>query len=119
MSFSRYLYVTMSNYWFSLIEIADIQEKVKQTIDFVWKKALSNDWLEQKDAKVMTVIQHYTNLKWSKKFEGGLEDTEEGMKSVFNLLEIKGAGEKPMKILIEGIMLKCTAYVYCTNVELI
>ena len=99
----------MSKYWFSSIEITEIQEKVKQTIDFVWKKALSNDWLEQKDAKAMTVIQHYTNLQWSKKVEGGLEDTEEEMKSVFNILEINGAGEKPIKILIEG---KCLCILY-------
>ena len=43
-------------------------------------------------------MKFYTDLTWMKKVEGG----NEKLMNIFGILELKGAGKKPITILVQG-----------------
>ena len=49
----------------------------------------------------MPLSKLYTDLVWTKRVRG-IRDTSEIMKSMFEIIEVEGAGEKRLNVLVEG-----------------
>ena len=66
-----------------------------------WQNYLSNDWLKPEKAKKMPLSKLYTDLVWTKKVRG-IRDSSETMKNMFEIINVEGAGEKRLTVLVEG-----------------
>ena len=49
----------------------------------------------------MPLSKLYTDLVWTKKVRG-IRDTSETMTSMYEIIEVEGAGEKQFTVLVEG-----------------
>ena len=49
----------------------------------------------------MPLSKLYTDLVWTKKVRG-IRDTRKTMKSMYEIIEVDGAGEEPKNVLVEG-----------------
>ena len=49
----------------------------------------------------MPLSKLYTDLVWTKKVRG-IQDTSETMTSMYEIIQVEGAGEKRFTILVEG-----------------
>ena len=49
----------------------------------------------------MPLSKLYTDLVWMKKVRG-IRDTSEMMKSMYEIIQVDGAGEIPLNVLVEG-----------------
>ena len=78
-----------------------MQERTRRSIRRAWENYLSNDWLRPEKAKKMPLSKLYTDLVWTKKLRG-IRDTSETMKSMYEIIQVDGAGEKRFTVLVEG-----------------
>ena len=83
------------------LEFADLQRRTRRSIKMTWENYLSNDWVKPEKAKKMPLSKLYTDLVWTKKVRG-TRDTSEVMKSMYEIIQMDGAGEEPKNILVEG-----------------
>ena len=67
----------------------------------MWQDYLSNDWLRPEKAKKMPLSKLYTDLVWMKKVRG-IRDTDETMKSMYEIIQVEGAGEEQFNVLVQG-----------------
>ena len=84
-----------------LVEFFDLQQRTRRSIKKTWQNYLSNDWLRPEKAKKMPLSKLYTDLVWTKKIRG-IQDTDKTMKSMYEIIEVEGAGEHKMNVLVEG-----------------
>ena len=87
--------------FFSSLEFNDLQQRTRRSIKKTWKDYLSNDWLKPEKAKKMPLNKLYTDLVWTKKVRG-IRDRSKKMKSMYEIIQVDGAGEKRFTVLVEG-----------------
>ena len=87
--------------FFVFTVLRDLQQRTRQSIKRTWQNYLSNDWLRPEKAKKIPLSKLYTDLVWTKKVRG-IRDTSETMKSMYEIIEVEGAGEKRLNVLVEG-----------------
>ena len=81
-------------------DIAEIQHKVKDALNNIWKNFMSNDWLYPDDRRTFSVAEFYTDLRWVKMLKGPIHLRKETMASIYDLLTLAGTGNK--ELFIEG-----------------
>ena len=86
---------------FSSLEFRDLQKRTRRSIKKTWKDYLSNDWLRPEKAKKMPLSKLYTDLVWTKNVRG-IRDRSKKMKSMYEIIQVDGAGEEPKNVLVEG-----------------
>ena len=89
------------HYYFITVEMADLQRRVKYSIERSWTKSLSNDWLPPEKAKTFSLMKFYTDLEWVETVEGVLENTQR-KSNMFKMFKVQGTGKKPLNILVKG-----------------
>ena len=83
------------------LDFADLQKRTRRSIKKTWQNYLSNDWLKPEKRKKMPLSKLYTDLVWTKKVRG-IRDASQTMKSMYEIIEVDGAGEEPKNVLVEG-----------------
>ena len=83
------------------LDFADLQQRTRRSIKKTWQNYLSNDWLKPEKAKKMRLSKLYTDLVWRKKLRG-IRDTSKPMKSMYEIIQVDGAGEKRFNVLVQG-----------------
>ena len=78
----------------------DLQTRIKDSLDSTYKDFLKHDWLEE--GLNFTLMKYYTNLSWEKMVNVPMERKKIPMESIDDILKVPGAGEKCIKILVEG-----------------
>ena len=47
-------------------------------------------------------MQYYTDLTWVRMVKTAMHKEKRTMKNIYEILDVKGAGHRPMNILVEG-----------------
>ena len=81
-------------------EFADLQNRVKNYLESSLRDCLKHDWLE--DGHTFPLIQYYTDLVWTRMVKEAMGWKGKTMKGLEEILEVPGAGEKCLKILVVG-----------------
>ena len=85
-----------------VLGIASIQERLKWSLDRRWKDCLKHDWLPEGEGWNFNLMQYYTDLTWVRMVKTAMQKDKKTMKSIHEILNVKGAGQRPMNILVEG-----------------
>ena len=84
------------------IDIAKIQQLTKRAVHTNWKNSMSHDCIRPRKAHTFPLMEYYTQLKLAKRRKRALKVKKESMKNIFEILDVKRAGEEPTNILVEG-----------------
>ena len=57
-------------------------------------------------------MQYYTDLKWVRMINLALRRDTKELESIFDILQVKDAGRKPKKILVEGKQFTAETKIY-------
>ena len=81
-------------------EFADLQNRVKNYLESSLRDCLKHDWLE--DGHTFPLMQYYTDLVWTRMVKEAMGWKGKTMKGLEEILEVPGAGERCLKILVVG-----------------
>ena len=84
----------------SILEIAELQELTRKSLNLAWKNYLSNDWLPAHKAHKFPVDKFYVDLKWAKMVNEALRIVKKDLASIYDVVEAAKPGGT--NILVEG-----------------
>ena len=91
---------TIFGFSFYFQGFADLQRRIKDSLERNFKDCLKHDWLE--DGHTFPLMQYYTDLVWKRMVKEAMGKKGKTMRGIYEILEVTGAGIKCIKILVEG-----------------
>ena len=73
---------------------------MKESLRRNLKDCLKHDWLEE--GIHFPLMKYYTDLTWTRMIKEVMGKERKTMKGMHEILEVQGAGEKGLNILVEG-----------------
>ena len=84
----------------SILEITELQELTRKSLNLTWKNYLSNDWLPAHKAHKFPVGKFYVDLKWAKMVKEALRTVKKDLTSIYDVVTAAAPGGT--NILVEG-----------------
>ena len=82
------------------VEVEDFTWRLKESLRRNLKDCLKHDWLEE--GINFPLMKYYTDLVWVRIVTEAMGRERKPMKGIHEILELQGAGEKGLNILVEG-----------------
>ena len=89
--FSKFLY---------FVEVQDFTSRLKASLRRNLNDCMEHDWLA--DGLDFPVMEYYTDLVWVRMVKEAMGRQRKPMKGMDEILEVPGAGERGINILVEG-----------------
>ena len=88
----------------NLLEILDLQLRLKDSLDMTWKNSLSHDWIPVEKAKTFPLREFYVGLRWVRVVKRAIKNFKQELKSIYDILEIVDITGRPkaINILVTG-----------------
>ena len=83
----------------SIVEIAELQELTRKSLNLTWKNYLSNDWLPEEKAYNFPIDKFYVDLKWIKMVKEALKTMKLKLTSIYDVVAAATGGTN---ILVQG-----------------
>ena len=84
------------------LEIVQLQELTRKSLNLTWKNYLSNDWLPAHKAHKFPVDKFYVDLKWAKMVKEALRTVKKNLTSIYDVVAAAAPGGT--NILVQGIV---------------
>ena len=86
------------------VEVEDFTGRLKESLRRNLKDCLKHDWLEE--GLTFPLMKYYTDLVWVRIVKEAMGRQRKSMKGMDEILEVPGAGEKGLNVLVEGEKMK-------------
>ena len=89
------------------LDILDLQQRLKDSLDRTWKNSLSHDWIPVEKAKTFPLREFYVGLIWVRVVKRAIKNFKQELKSIYDILEIVDPTGRPksVNILVTGNLL--------------
>ena len=86
-----------------LAEFTILKKRLKESLHRTWKNALRHDWIPERVAKSLPVLEFYTGLRWTETRKA-LKNYKKQMTSIFDIFSVIDSDKEPepKNIFIEG-----------------
>ena len=84
-------------------EFTTLKKRLKESLHRTWKNALRHDWIPERVAKSLPVLEFYTGLRWTETRKA-LKNYKKQMTSIFDIFSVidRKKEPEPKNIFIEG-----------------
>ena len=84
-------------------EFTTLKKRLKESLHRTWKNALRHDWIPERVAKSLPVLEFYTGLRWTKTVKA-LVNYKKKMTSIYDIFNVIDLDKEPepKNIFIEG-----------------
>ena len=89
---------------FTILEILDLQFRLKDSLERTWKNSLSHDWIPVEKAKTFPLREFYVGLRWVRVVKRAIKNFKQELDSIFDIFKILDRTGRPkaLNILVTG-----------------